>query len=347
MMSSSHHLLSLLSLLLLITLHHPSLSSARRCHPDDERALLKIKAHFNNATTFSSWTPQTPCCRKWRLVYCKRLNNSKIFRVNFLEISGEDGIYGEIPSAVGDLPYLETLIFRLLPNLTGPIPPAIGKLTQLGFLLLNWNNLTGPIPPFFSRLTNLLTLGLNNNRLTGHIPPFLGRLPKLSGIALYKNQLTGPIPDTFGLLPNKTQLELADNNLSGKIPRSMGRVNFAAVDLSGNQLTGDASFLFGEDKTELAHLILARNKLSFDLSKTVFPTDQLEAQLLVLDLSHNMIYGRLPSWLGRSSLIYSFDVSYNRLCGPIPTDGGKLQEFDASAFSHNKCLCGAPLAPCK
>uniref|UniRef100_A0A7C8YM44 2-alkenal reductase (NAD(P)(+)) n=2 Tax=Opuntia streptacantha TaxID=393608 RepID=A0A7C8YM44_OPUST len=339
---SSHHFLPLLFLLLL-SLHH-SLSSAKRCHPDDERALLQIKAHFNNAEFFKTWTPQTACCRKWTLVYCKRLPNSKIFRVNFLEISGEEGINGEIPSAVGDLPYLENLIFRHLPNLTGPIPPAIGKLTHLQGLLLNWNNLTGSIPPFFSHLTNASFIGLNNNRLTGHIPSFLGHLPNLRGLDLYQNQLTGPIPASFGLLGDDFQLQASDNELSGPIPRSLGRVRFSILELAGNQLTGDASFLFGEDKQELVHLNLSRNKLSFNLTNTVMSDS---SELDILDLSHNMIYGQLPTWLGHVSISFQFNVSYNNLCGPIPTDGGALQQYDVSSFSHNKCLCGAPLPPCK
>uniref|UniRef100_A0A7C8YLL8 2-alkenal reductase (NAD(P)(+)) n=1 Tax=Opuntia streptacantha TaxID=393608 RepID=A0A7C8YLL8_OPUST len=342
---SSQHILLLLFLLLLSL--HPSLSSAKRCHPDDERALLQIKAHFNNAEFFKTWTPQTACCRKWTLVYCKRLPNSKIFRVNFLEISGEEGINGEIPSAVGDLPYLEILIFRLLPNLTGPIPSAIGKLTRLQSLFLFSNNLTGSIPPFLSRLSNVSYIDLSNNRLTGQIPSFLGHISTLQGIDLSQNQLTGPIPPSFGLLGDDFQLFASDNKLSGPIPRSLGQVRFNTLVLGGNQLTGDASFLFGKDKQSLTRLILSGNRLSFNLTNTVMSGSEREAELLELDLSHNMIYGQLPTWLGHLPFIYDFNVSYNQLCGPIPTEGGTLQKYDASAFSHNKCLCGAPLPPCK
>lgn len=320
----------------------------QRCNPDDQRVLLEIKAYFGgNASIFSTWTPQTDCCNKWSGISCKKIPKTQIRRVNFLEISGSDEVVGTIPSTLEKLPYLETLILRLLPNLTGTIPPVIGKLTNLQFLLLNWDGLSGPIPYFLSQLTKLATLGLNNNRFTGSIPAFLGKLPNLQGLSLNDNQLTGQIPETFGLFKHESLIELYNNKLTGPIPRSLGRVNFQILDLSGNQLTGDASFLFGEDKTNLAHLILARNRLSFDFSKVVLPVGQLNSSLLVLDLSHNQIYGRLPAWLGQAPLMYQFDVSYNRLCGPIPTVGGKLQGFAASSFEHNLCLCGAPLPPCK
>ena len=42
-----------------------------------------------------------------------------------------------------------------------------------------------------------------------------------------------------------------------------------------------------------------------------------------------------------------FNVSYNRLCGAVPT-GGNMASFDAYSYQHNRCLCGPPLAdPCK
>ncbi|KEH22129.1 polygalacturonase inhibitor 1 [Medicago truncatula] len=338
-----------LLLLFLPSLTFSLISSPPRpnlCHPDDEKVLLKIKDYFHNTSLFSTWIPHTDCC-KWRIVSCKKIPKTTIHRVNFLEIDGADDLVGTIPPLIADLPYLETLIFRLLPNLTGPIPQAIARLPHLKFVLLNWNNLTGPIPDYFSKLTNLATLGLNNNQLTGPIPAYLGRLPKLQGLDLYDNHLTGPIPDSFGSFKAGSQVTLSNNMLSGPIPRSLGKVNFSIFEAAGNQLTGDASFLFGESKTELAHLDLSRNKLSFDLSKVVMPVGQLESNLLVLRLENNMIYGKLPAWLGQASLLYDFNVSYNQLFGPIPTVGGKLQEFDPSSFSHNKGLCGSPLPPCK
>ncbi|XP_021724286.1 polygalacturonase inhibitor-like [Chenopodium quinoa] len=282
-----------------LSLSPPPPPQQRRCYPDDERALLQIKAYFgSNLSMFSTWTSQNGCCNKWSGVLCKKIPKTNIHRVNFLEIIGSDEVVGTIPTTLNKLPYLETLILRLLPNLTGPIPPVIGNLTRLTYLSLNWDGLNGPIPNFLSQLTNLVVLSLNNNRFTGSIPAFLGQLPKLQGVDLQENQLTGRIPETFGLFANDSQINLYNNKLSGTIPKSLGKINFESLDLSGNQLIGDASFLFGEDKSNLAHLILSRNRLSFDFSKVVMPVGQLNSSLSVLELSHNQIYGSLPTWLG-------------------------------------------------
>ena len=128
--------------------------------------------------------------------------------------------------------------------------------------------------------------------------------------------------------------------LSGPIPKSMGNLNFSFLfDVSRNKLEGDASFLFGKSKA-VSTMDLSRNQFEFDISRVEFSTN-----LTTLDLNHNKIYGSLPSSLTKLAL-QSFNVSYNRLCGAIP-QGGRLQEYDMYAYFHNKCLCGAPLPPCK
>jgi hypothetical protein len=118
-------------------------------------------------------------------------------------------------------------------------------------------------------------------------------------------------------------------------------VNFAYLDLSCNALTGDASVLFGSGK-ELGYIDLSRNALDFDLSGVVFPEG-----VELVDLSHNSIRGHIPVQVAYVDNLQYFNVSYNRLCGALPT-GGKMPEFDLYDYQHNKCLCGAPLfPPCK
>jgi hypothetical protein len=77
------------------------------------------------------------------------------------------------------LPYLETLVFHKLPNLTGPLQPTIAKLTNLKFLRITYTNLSGPVPSFLAELKKLTFLDLSFNNLTGSIPVSLSQLPIL------------------------------------------------------------------------------------------------------------------------------------------------------------------------
>ncbi|KAG6468310.1 hypothetical protein ZIOFF_072986 [Zingiber officinale] len=229
-------------------------------------------------------------------------------RVTALDV-GQTNTTFSLPAAVSDLPFLTSLSFHKNPGLVGPIPAAIGTMVGLTFLRLDWNSLSGPHPP-------TLTPSIRN-RLTGPLPP-------------------GIFSNTSG-----AYLRLSHNGLSGEVPPSYGAVEFLQVDLSRNRFTGDASFLFGRGKGT-QQIDLSRNVFEFDLGKVEFP----EAELIALDLNHNKIYGSIPKQIAEVENLQLFNVSYNRLCGEIPT-GGRLDRFDQYCYLHNKCLCGAPLPPCK
>ncbi|KAI3760574.1 hypothetical protein L1987_50971 [Smallanthus sonchifolius] len=321
----------IISILIFLSLPTPSLS--QRCNGNDQKVLFQIKKSLGNPYLLASWQTTLDCC-EWYNVECDK-NTSRIIALTIF--SGN--ISGQIPHEVGDLPYLQTLVFRKLTNLTGEIPSAITKLTHLTMLRLSWTNLSGPVPSFLSQLTNLDFLDLSFNNLTGTIPPELAKLTKLLAIHLDRNKLTGVIPESFGIFTgNVPDLYLSHNQLTGYVPKSLGYLNFTTIDFSRNQLTGDLSMFFGANKTiQIADF--SRNSFQFNLSEVEFP-----ASLTSLDLNHNKIYGSLPATLTGLSLQY-LNVSYNRLCGKIPQDG-ELQTFDNTSYFHNRCLCGSPLPAC-
>ena len=103
-------------------------------------------------------------------------------------------------------------------GLAGEVPAGLGQLPALEKLHLSENRLTGPIPPELGQLTSLEVLFLYDNRLTGTIPAALGQLTNLEGLLLDENRLTGAIPWEIGHLPNLELLGLTGNDLSGCIP---------------------------------------------------------------------------------------------------------------------------------
>lgn len=330
---SSVFLMLAFSLLSFLCLPFPSVSE--KCHPNDKKALLKIKKDLNNPYALTSWKPNTDCC-DWYVVEC----HPKTHRIVQLHLFAAD-VSGQIPAAISDLPYLQTLMFHKL-NLTGQIPPSIAKLTNLKSLDLSWNHLSGHVPSFLTQLKKLTYLDLSFNKFSGSIPPSFSLFRNLEAIHLDRNMLTGKIPETLGHFAGRVpSLFLSHNQISGEVPRSLGNLNFDTLDFSRNKLTGDVSFLFGAKKTTFK-LDFSRNLLEFDLSKVEFP-----ASLAVLDLNHNRITGSLPEKMVKLVNLQLLNVSYNRLCGKIPA-GGELQRMGYTAYFHNPpCLCGAPLPKCK
>lgn len=328
-------LLSILCIALIFStfMVHPSFSEL--CNPQDKKVLLQIKQAFNNPYVLTSWNPDTDCC-DWYCVSC-HLTTHRIISLTILT----DNFPGQIPSEVGDLSLLESLQFHKLPNLTGPIPPAIAKLRNLKSLRISWTGISGSVPSFLAQLKNLTFLDLAFNSLTGSIPASLSLLPNLDALHLDRNELTGRIPDSFGEFRGKVpSLYLSHNQLSGNVPASLGKMDFDTLELQRNKLEGDASFLLSGRNKTTQFVDLSRNLLEFDLSAVEFPNS-----LVSLDINHNKIKGSLP--VGLTGLNLQFlNVSYNRLCGKIPV-GGKLQSFDTASYFHNLCLCGAPLGSCK
>ena len=323
--------LLLLSFLLLV-----SMAVADQCHDDDHAALVAIDTAMGSPYHFASWTPDSACC-DWYDVDC----DADTGRVVGLRVYQDANMSGAIPDAIGNLTFLETLTLHHLPAISGVIPDSLATLSNLSELTISYTGVSGPVPSFLSTLTALTLLDLSYNSLTGAIPPSLANLISLSSINLRRNSLSGTIPSLLlSKSPDGAYLQLSHNNLSGAIPTEFAAVNFSYVDLSRNALSGEAACLFGADKA-LQHLDVSRNALNFDLSAIEFPE-----QLTYVDLSHNTIRGAIPTQVATLTGLQQFNVSFNRLCGTVPT-GGNMSRFDRYSYLHNKCLCGAPLTACR
>lgn len=124
-------------------------------------------------------------------------------------------------------------------RLAGPIPPELGNLLNLTYLIFQGNALSGPIPAALGDLHGLIVLELNDNFLSGSIPSELGELTNLEILNLHNNQLSGSIPVELGNLTNMRDLYLHENRLAGTIPEEVGNlINLRVMFLRHNQLTG-------------------------------------------------------------------------------------------------------------
>ncbi|CAB9514674.1 Leucine rich repeat N-terminal domain [Seminavis robusta] len=200
---------------------------------------------------------------------------SEIGRLSQLEVLdlGVNDFTGQIPSTIGFLTSLTSLLFRKNSQLAGTLPPQIGlltKLTKLDFgyctnmqgsipteygalskladrsIWLNRNSLTGTIPTEIGRWTDMGLLLVNGNNLKGAIPTQIGLMEGLEEISMYENQLEGPIPSELGLLTDTkkrlTRVYLYDNALTGQVPTELVSLwengSLEGLRLQNNDLSG-------------------------------------------------------------------------------------------------------------
>ena len=196
-------------------------------------------------------------------------------------------------------------------QLTGPIPPELGNLSNLQWLSLWGNQLTGPIPAELGNLSNLQGLYLWENQLTGPVPPELGNLSNLQWLSLWGNQLTGPIPAELGNLSNLQVLSLSVNQLTGTIPAGLGSLtSLTGLALGGNDLTGPIPTWLG-GLTKLEELYLWGNQLT----------------------------GEIPSQLGNLTNLTDLELSGNQLSGMVPQTLVGLTMLERFIFHNNPGLC--------
>nr|GMD72784.1 receptor-like protein 12 [Ipomoea batatas] len=269
---------------------------------------------------------------------------------------GGNLLTGTIPDFFDSFPELTTL--KLSYNrFSGKIPGSISSLSpQLESLELGHNNLRGKIPDFLGTFQAIVTLDLSGNHFSGVVPQSFLNLTTLFNLNLSHNSLEDPFPEmnvavaltldlsynNFHLKdipsfvtssPNMFDLRLVKCGLKINLDdwKPQEYLSYYYIDLSENDITGSPiGFLNRTDS--MWGFYASGNKLKFDLEK-------LRINVAELDLSRNMVFGKVPEAIAQ---LQKVNLSHNRLCGQLPPTN-----FSASAFAGNACLCGAPLPPCK
>ena len=274
----------------------------------DRAALMALydATNGNNWTDSTNWGTDEPLDR-WHGVTIG--DAGLVVRLNL----HANNLTGTLPPALGRLSSLAALNLHGN-NLTGTLPPALGALTNLEYLELSNNNLTGPIPPALGNLSNLVRLFLSNNNLTGPIPPALGDLSNLKELILFANDLTGPIPPALGDLSSLVVLFLHHNNLTGPIPPALGALS------------------------SLRHLSLRSNNLAGPLPPALGDLSGLG----ILDLANNNLTGALP--LSLANLQYLEQLYIDNNAGLCASANAAFQAWLATVrdFRGDTCADGVP-----
>lgn len=179
---------------------------------------------------------------------------------------------------------------RLTNNqLSGIVPDGIWSLPKLSMIDLELNQFEGQLPPNIGKAESLAQVYLANNRFSGELPVEISNVSSLVELDLVFNRFSGEIPSTIGDLKKLSKLHLEDNTFSGSIPESLGScVSLSEVNFAGNSLSGQIPASLGS-LPSLNSLNLSGNKLS-----GVIPASLSSLKLTLIDLSNNMLIGRVP-----------------------------------------------------
>ncbi len=200
-------------------------------HEQDSLALVT----FYNSTNGDNWTDNT----NW---LTGPVNTWFGITVTGNRVTGIDlrtnNLVGILPPEIGDLSQLTWLVVNGN-QLSGAIPPEIGNLIELEYLYLQYNAFTDTIPSQIGNLQKCIRFFAGMNQLSGTIPPDIGNITSLQELFLDSNDFEGSIPPEIGNCANLTDLHLSNNQLTDTIPHQIGnldKLNWLA--LHNNQLTG-------------------------------------------------------------------------------------------------------------
>jgi Leucine-rich repeat (LRR) protein len=270
---------------------------------------------------------------------------TRIQTVSYISL-GRCGLHGPIPEAVGNLTALTEL--HLYQNsLEGAIPASIGRLCELQLLDLSNNNLVGDIDNLGKIMDGCLNqlsfLYLRNNNLSGSIPGWLGSLKELFSVDLSNNSLSGPVPSNIGQLVRLAHLDLSYNFLQGVLSEEhlANLYELSTLVLSSNSLKISVSTNW-VPPFQLYELSLHSCPLDLQLPRWL----RTQTKLLTLDLRDTGTVGPLPDWLWASlTSLIKLDLSNNLLTGKLPASLVHMKSLEFLRLDSNKLEGRVPDMP--
>ncbi|OEL20359.1 LRR receptor-like serine/threonine-protein kinase GSO1 [Dichanthelium oligosanthes] len=232
---------------------------------------------------------------------------------------GGCGLHGSIPEAIGNLTAL-TSLYLSTNSLEGGIPISIARLCNLNVIDLSKNNLVCDIDnlgkAMASCMNQLSTINLGSNNLSGSISGWLGSFGNLFSIDLSNNSLSGHVPSNIGQLTNLYELDISYNLFQGVLcEEHLANLSMLyRLGLSSNSLK------ISVPRNWVPPFQLYELKLGSCPLELQFPQWlQTQTHISTLDLHNTGTMGALPDWIWTSlTSLASLDISNNLLTGKLP-----------------------------
>ncbi|KAL5549339.1 hypothetical protein UlMin_004570, partial [Ulmus minor] len=279
---------------------------------------------------------------------------------------GDNEIGGQFPNWLGQLRGLQHLDLSTN-SLHGPIPSFVWNLSNLRVFDLSYNQLSGVIPKSLGQLVNLEVFSVSRNSLEGTLSEIhFSSLSRLKSLDIgYNYNLTfkvssdwippfslqkcymenckiegSEVPQWLRTQEEVTDLHLENASISGIFPMWLQSMPLSVLDLSLNQISGPLPSNFGDDMPLLQYLILSDNRINGSIPNSLCRLNDL----MVLDLSRNMLHGQIPHCWTDSLNFFSIDLSSNKLSGTIPASIGNFPSLQQFHVNNNSLSGKLPLA---
>ncbi|CAL4987304.1 unnamed protein product [Urochloa decumbens] len=216
--------------------------------------------------------------------------------------------------------------------LHGPFPDALGRMVSLQRLSFNNNGNGATMTVDLKDLCELETLWLDGSLSSGNITELVEKLPRCSSkfffLSSAGNNMTGVLPNMMQHFTGLKFLDLSNNSISGAIPPMLW--NFTSLDslyLGWNKLSGRVPLLPKSLKT----LDISTNVLSGKL-----PSGFGAPSLEFLILSSNNIMGQVPASICESESMDFMDLSNNFFEGELPHHCSRMTNIEFLLLSNNR-----------
>ncbi|XP_058072738.1 cuscuta receptor 1-like isoform X2 [Magnolia sinica] len=209
-------------------------------------------------------------------------------------------------------------------------PQALCNLENLQELDLQGNELEGSLPPCLSNLSSLQLLDLSRNKLSGKISlSLISSLTMLRFLSLSNNRFVGSL--SFSSFANLSKLEVVELSVL------KGRYLDGYVITYHNQLEVETESTPWVPKFQLKVLQLSNCNIN-KLTGTIPSFLSTQYNLIELDLSHNNMKGKFPSWLlENNERLQILGLGSNSLAGPfhLPPHSDNLNAYFLDVSSNN------------
>jgi Leucine-rich repeat (LRR) protein len=229
------------------------------------------------------------------------------------------GLHGPIPKAVGNLTALADLLLYMN-SLEGAIPESLGRLCNLRILSLFDNNLGGDIDKLGKAMAvcmkKLILIDFGSNNLYGNLSSWLGSFSSLMSIDLSYNSLTGHVPSNISHLVRLDDLDISHNFFQGILSEehlaNLSKLSSLVMSSNPLRISVDANWM---PPFQLRELKLHSCPLESQFPRWL----RTQTRMQTIDLHNTRTIGSLPDWIGTSLMsLSSLDLSNNLLKGKLP-----------------------------